>query len=201
LEEEGYVVREAGRAKMLWLTEKGWEAVGRIALMGTIAAGRGLEAVAVDEAYSLASELLVARSGRQRYLLRVVGQSMVGARIEDGDLLVVEEDESPTDGSVVVVLLREGEEVTVKRFYREGEKIRLRPEAPGGEYEEMVDAVDRRLDTELGLDVADLRCVLPDFAYTATDASGITDAGLNAMACVMVGVSATVVATSLRRAP
>ncbi len=137
LEEEGYVVREAGRAKMLWLTEKGWEAAGRIALMGRIAAGRGLEAVAVDEAYSLAAELLAARSGRRRYLLRVVGQSMVGARIEDGDLLVVEEDETPPDGAVIVALLRGGEEVTVKRLYREeGGTVRLRPE--NGEHEELV---------------------------------------------------------------
>src|SRR3712207_5007058 len=50
--------------------------------------------------------------------------------------------------------------------------------------EEMVDAVDRRLDAELGLDVADLRCVLPDFAYTATDASGITE---NEVCPVFVG--------------
>jgi repressor LexA len=63
---------------------------------------------------------------------------MVGARIEDGDLLVVEQDESPPDGSIVVVLLREGEEVTVKRLYREGETLRLRPDAPQGEYEEMI---------------------------------------------------------------
>jgi repressor LexA len=137
LEEEGYVIREAGRAKMLWLTEKGWEAAGRIALMGRIAAGRGLEAVAVDEAYSLAAELLAARSGRRRYLLRVVGQSMVGARIEDGDLLLVEEDETPPDGAVIVALLRGGEEVTVKRLYREEEgMVRLRPE--NGEHEELV---------------------------------------------------------------
>jgi repressor LexA len=123
---------------MVRLTEKGWGVAGRIGLLGRIAAGRGLEAVATDEAYSLAAELLASGSGRRRYLLRVVGQSMVGARIEDGDLLVVEEDEIPPDGSVVVVLLREGEEVTVKRFYREGETLRLRPEAPPGEYEEMV---------------------------------------------------------------
>jgi repressor LexA len=137
LEEEGYVVREAGRAKMLWLTEKGWGAAGRIALVGRIAAGRGLEAVAVDEAYSLAAELLATRSGKRRYLLRVVGQSMVGARIEDGDLLVVEEDEAPPDGAVIVALLRSGEEVTVKRLYRdEGGTVRLRPE--NGDHEELV---------------------------------------------------------------
>ena len=138
LEEEGYVSRVGRGARTLGLTGKGWEAAGNMALLGRIAAGRGLEAVATDEAYSLAAELLSARSGRRRYLLRVVGQSMVGARIEDGDLLVVEEDESPPDGSIVVVLLREGEEVTVKRLFREGEMLRLRPEAPPGEYEEMV---------------------------------------------------------------
>src|ERR687889_665043 len=138
LEEEGYVSRVGRGARTLGLTGKGWEAAGNMTLLGRIAAGRGLEAVATDEAYSLAAELLSARSGRRRYLLRVVGQSMVGARIEDGDLLVVEEDESPPDGSIVVVLLREGEEVTVKRFFREGEVLRFRPEAPPGEYEEMV---------------------------------------------------------------
>jgi repressor LexA len=69
-----------------------------MASMRRIAAGRGLEAVATDDAYSLAAELLATRSGRRRYLLRVVGQSMVGARLEDGNLLVVEEDEVPLDG-------------------------------------------------------------------------------------------------------
>src|SRR5829696_4393606 len=136
LEEEGYVARAGRGARMIGLTEKGWEAAGHTAILGRIAAGRGLEAVATDEAYSLAAELLSSRSGRRRYLLRVVGQSTVGARIEDGDLLVVEEDESPPDGSIVVVLLREGEEVTVKRLYTEGNKVRLRPE--NGDHEELV---------------------------------------------------------------
>lgn len=99
--------------------------------------GRGLEAVVTgDEAYSLAAELLLSRSGRRRYLLRVVGQSMTDARIEDGDLLVVEEDEDPPDGTVVVALLRNGEEVTVKKLYREGDKVRLKPR--NGEHEDIV---------------------------------------------------------------
>ena len=137
LEEEGYVARLGRGARTLGLTGKGWEAAGHMALLGRIAAGRGLEAVAFgDDAYSLAAELLAARSGRQRYLLRVVGQSMVGARIEDGDLLVVEEDEAPADGSVVVALLGGGDEVTVKRLYREGEKVRLRPE--NGKHQDIV---------------------------------------------------------------
>lgn len=81
----------------------------------------------MEEGYSPVAELLWSRSGRRWYLLRSTGRSMVGARIEDGDLLVVEEDEAPPDGSVAVVLLRGGEEVTVKRLYREGETLRLRP--------------------------------------------------------------------------
>ncbi|MGH3088075.1 MAG: transcriptional repressor LexA [Rubrobacteraceae bacterium] len=139
LEESGYVEREGStrRARGIRLTEKGWEAAGEMPLMGRIAAGRGLEAVAVgDEAYSLAAELMGSRSGRSRYLLRVVGQSMIGAHIADGDLLVVEEDEDPPDGTVVAALIGNGDEVTVKRLYREGEYIHLRPE--NGEHEDFV---------------------------------------------------------------
>jgi repressor LexA len=56
---------------------------------------------------------------RRRYLLRLVGQSMVGAGIEDGDLLVAEEVGALPDQAVVVAFLRGGEEVTTKRTYRE----------------------------------------------------------------------------------
>ncbi len=141
LEEAGYIEREGGRARGIRLTEKGWEAAGEMPLMGRIAAGRGLEAVTVgDEAYSLAAELVGSRLGRRRYLLRVVGQSMIGAHIADGDLLVVEEDEDPPEGAVVAALIGDGEEVTVKRLYRErgeaGDLLRLRPE--NGDHEDLV---------------------------------------------------------------
>src|SRR3712207_4993477 len=67
LADYGYVERGDGRHRSVRLTEKGWEAAGEVPLMGRIAAGRGLEAVAVnDEAYSLAAELLGSRSGRRR---------------------------------------------------------------------------------------------------------------------------------------
>jgi len=139
LEESGYVERLDDRPRTPKLTEKGWGAVldGGTPLLGRIAAGRGLEAVVTgEEAYSLAAELLLPSSGRRRYLLRVVGQSMIGARIEDGDLLVVEEDEELPDGTVVVALLNGGEEVTVKKLYREGEMVRLKPQ--NGEHEDVL---------------------------------------------------------------
>ena len=137
LEESGHLERLDDRPRTPRLTEKGWEAASGMPLLGRIAAGRGLEAVAVgDEAYSLAAELLSSRSGKERFLLRVVGQSMTEARIEDGDLLIVEEDENPPDGTVVVALLNGGEEVTVKRLYRDGDKVRLKPE--NGEHEDLI---------------------------------------------------------------
>ena len=136
LEDEGYLERLHDRLRTPKLTVKGWEAVlgEDVPLMGRIAGGRGLEAVALeDEVYSLAAELLTAGLGKRRYLLLVVGQSMTGARIEDGDLLVVEEDEDPADGEIVVALLDGGDEVTVKKLYREGDLVRLRPRNGGHE--------------------------------------------------------------------
>ncbi len=144
LEEGGYIERLDDRPRTPRLTNKGWEKAlgGDTPLLGKIAAGRGLEAVVTgEEAYSLAAELLIPSSGKRRYLLRVVGQSMTGARIEDGDLLVVEEDEDPPDGAVVVALLRNGEEVTAKRLYREGDLVRLKPE--NGEHEDLIVPADR----------------------------------------------------------
>ena len=138
LEEAGYIERDGRKARSTRLTQKGWEVAGEAEVLGRVAAGRGLEAIAVgDEAYSVVAELLVPRrGGKVRYVLRVTGQSMTGAWIGDGSVLVVEEDENPTDGEVVVALLRGGEEVTVKRLYREGAAVRLRPENEA--YEDIV---------------------------------------------------------------
>ena len=137
LEADGYIERLNDRPRTPVLTEKGWEAVGRTPLLGRVAAGRGLEAVAVgEETYSLIAELLASHSGRRRYVLRVVGRSMTDARIEEGDLLVVEEDPSPPDGSVVVALLKSGEEATVKVLRRERDLVRL--EARNGDHEDVV---------------------------------------------------------------
>lgn len=144
LEESGFVERAADWTKALSLTERGWEAVGETPLMGRIAAGRGLEAVATEEAYSLAGEMLLSHSGKKRYLLRVVGDSMIEAHIAEGDLLIVEETQDPQDGTVVVALLAdsggEPSEVTVKRLHRRrgnsGNLIVLSPE--NAAYEEIV---------------------------------------------------------------
>lgn len=112
LEAEGYLERLNDRSRMLRLTAKGWEAAGHTPLLGRVAAGSGLEAIAnEDSSYSLTAELLGSNSGRRRYVLEAKGDSMTGAGIEEGDRLLVEENEDPSDGAVVVALLR-GQKVT-----------------------------------------------------------------------------------------
>jgi repressor LexA len=129
LEGMGYLLRGEARGRTkprpLRLTEAGWAAVGTAPLLGRVSAGSGIEAIADEEAYPLAAELLAGRSGRRRFMLRASGRSMVGAGIEDGDLLVFEEDESPDDGEVVAALVNGDEDAIVKRLFREGETVRL----------------------------------------------------------------------------
>jgi repressor LexA len=145
LEEDGYIDRGSipGRKRRpLRLTGKGWDAVSTRPLMGRIAAGRGLEATANEEPYSLAAELLASRPGSRRFLLEARGDSMTGAGIEEGDTLVVEENPSPPDGSVVAALILDREEeATVKVLRRQGETIRL--EARNGAHEDIVVPADR----------------------------------------------------------
>jgi repressor LexA len=145
LEEDGYVERGSSpsrKRRPSRLTEKGWGAVSTRPLLGRIAAGRGLEATANEESYSLAAELLTPRPGRRRFLLEARGDSMTGAGIDEGDLLVVEENPSPPDGSVVAALvLGEQEEATVKVLRRRGGMVRL--EARNGAHEDIVVPAER----------------------------------------------------------
>jgi repressor LexA len=99
----------------------------KLPVVGEIAAGQPIEA------YQDATETLeVPRSLQARddsYVLRVRGRSMVDALIDDGDFVVVQPQATAQDGDIVVALL-EDNGVTLKRFYREKDRIRLQPENP-----------------------------------------------------------------------
>ena len=93
-------------------------------LLGSVAAGQPILAEENVEEYI---ETPAACGGeRGEYLLRVRGESMKNAGILDGDLVVVRPQETASDGEIVVALVED--EATVKRFFREGEHIRLQPE-------------------------------------------------------------------------
>ena len=93
-------------------------------LVGHVAAGQPILAEEnIEEHIPLPPE---AGGDRGQYILRVRGDSMKNAGILEGDFVVVQEQDTATDGDVVVALL--GEEATVKRFFREPDHIRLQPE-------------------------------------------------------------------------
>jgi repressor LexA len=95
----------------------------KLPLLGSIAAGSPIEAVENREELDL-EQLFSSRNGV--YVLRVRGESMIEDHLCDGDYVVIERRETARNGEQVVALLDSGE-ATLKRFYREGSKIRLQP--------------------------------------------------------------------------
>jgi repressor LexA len=103
--------------------------VHRLPLLGEIAAGGPLLAEQNVEEYVAVPEPL-ARGGEE-FLLRVKGDSMINAGILEGDLVVVRRQQDARNGDIVVALAGADEtadEATVKRFFRENDRIRLQPE-------------------------------------------------------------------------
>jgi repressor LexA len=97
-------------------------------ILGFVAAGRPIEAIEPDaamaETVSVPADMVPGR--HNHYVLRVRGDSMIEDQICDGDLVVIEERHEARNGETVVALV-EGTDATLKRFYREGARIRLVP--------------------------------------------------------------------------
>lgn len=91
-------------------------------LVGRIAAGSPIEAVANPETISLAD---FSRS-REVFVLEVRGDSMQDEHIVSGDFVLVEKASTAHNGEIVVALIN-GSDATLKRFYKEGDQIRLQP--------------------------------------------------------------------------
>lgn len=96
----------------------------QLPLVGLITAGVPIEAVEEREAFAVPANLIV--DGANSYVLKVKGQSMIEDGILDGDYVIVERNPSPRNGDVVVALL-DNAFATLKRFYREPNRIRLQP--------------------------------------------------------------------------
>jgi repressor LexA len=95
--------------------------------LGRIAAGRPIEAVSGNDKVAVPGHLLNNRGG-EHYVLRVVGESMIDEGIHDGDFIVVLRRDVADPGEMVVALI--GDDATLKRFYPEGEMVRLQPANP-----------------------------------------------------------------------
>lgn len=96
----------------------------RIPILGRISAGLPLYAEQHIEGYTLTD----LNGGAEYFALRVSGDSMNAARIQDGDILIVRRQEEVENGEVAVVMVGD-EDATVKRFYATGSTVTLMPQS------------------------------------------------------------------------
>ncbi len=127
LEEEGLIVRTKQKARGIKILEPIPQMNSRIIpVLGRIPAG---EPIISDE--NIEGDIIVDGrlvKGGDVFALRVKGESMIGAGINDGDIAVVKKDPYPNDGEIVVAMING--EVTLKRFLRKRGKPVLKPENP-----------------------------------------------------------------------
>jgi repressor LexA len=125
LERKGFILREKGKSRAIEITDRPDLRAARVVpLIGRIAAGAPVLAIENREADYVLDEALVGSA--KTFLLRVVGESMKNAAILDGDLVVVRVQDTARDGDIVAARL--GDEATVKRLQRKGQRVMLRPE-------------------------------------------------------------------------
>jgi repressor LexA len=120
LEKKGLIKREGFSARAIMLLDYKLGSSG-LPMLGLVAAGSPTQAVSQEDRLDF-GELF---GGPDRYALKVRGQSMIENHIDDGDYVVIRKQETAENGERVVAMI--DNEVTLKRYYREKDKIRLEP--------------------------------------------------------------------------
>lgn len=129
--EKGYLKRGKGSNHLLELQvpneyEKEKDGVVAVPLLGKVTAGNPIEAIEVpEELISLPSYLIPKR--KEVFTIRVEGDSMINAGICDKDIVIVERGKTAKNGDIVVAMDDENQ-VTIKRYFKEKDYIRLQPE-------------------------------------------------------------------------
>ncbi len=126
LVKKGFIRRRPGQPRGIEIVQPPGSLKPSVPVLGTIAAGP-LNLAWEEREGELEIDGLPG-DGRGFFMLRVKGESMVGAHIADGDYALIQLQNTAENGDIVAV--RIGEEATLKRFYREGDTIRLQPENP-----------------------------------------------------------------------
>ena len=128
LERKGLLKREQNRSRSIDVLPVRSRGRGRsqepaaLPLVGRIAAGRPIEAVENPESISLGD----LTKSKEVFVLQVTGSSMQDEAIVDGDYVLVEKTKTARNGEIVVALV-DNADATLKRFYLEGDNVRLQP--------------------------------------------------------------------------
>jgi repressor LexA len=149
LEEMGMLERDADVSRGLRLTEKAAEVYGvvraavaeavasivRVPLLGNIVAGQpipsvndGFSVYDEEDAIQVSATMLPGKTD-DLFALRVSGYSMIDAMVNDGDIVIMRQDNDARNGDMVAVWLSD-DTTTLKYFYNEGDRIRLQPANP-----------------------------------------------------------------------
>jgi len=131
LTEKGYIKQDPSKNRTLELLvpneylEKDDKVID-VPLLGKVTAGNPIEAIEMpDEFFSLPIGLIPSK--KEVFTLRVSGESMINVGIYDGDIIIVQRQNTANNGDTVVAMTEENT-VTVKTFYKEKDHIRLQPE-------------------------------------------------------------------------
>lgn len=99
-----------------------------VPVVGYVAAGKPIQAIEdTTTTMSIPSDMV--SKTKRTFVLQVVGDSMIDAHIADGDFVILEQVNSVANGEIVVAIV-ENEFATLKRFFKEKDRIRLQPENP-----------------------------------------------------------------------
>ncbi len=128
LERKGYIKRQFNSPRAIEIVEASGRSLESmsIPIVGKVRAGTPHPAIEDVEGY-LSVDRTICRSNNA-FFLRVVGDSMIEAHIQEGDLVLVKPQPVANNGEIVVALIND--EATVKRFYKKGNTIQLKPEHP-----------------------------------------------------------------------
>lgn len=126
LSEKGYI--DKGKLKTRAMKVKGTEPTIAIPVVGKVAAGEPILATENIEDYVSIGESFFNKESlkNENFILKVQGESMINAGINDGDYIIVSKQNTARDGQIVVAMI-DGD-ATVKTFYKEKDHIRLQPE-------------------------------------------------------------------------
>jgi repressor LexA len=137
LQRSGYIYRDRTVSRGIRMAEEWNEFAGsvstlvKVPLLGRIAAGQPIQVP--EGAYDREVDMIeltrdLVPDGDNVYALKVQGNSMIDAFINDGDIVIMRHTNTANNGDMVAAWLVDREETTLKRFYHEGDQIRLQPE-------------------------------------------------------------------------
>lgn len=122
LKSKGYLESAPKLARSVQISTDYENKLSSIPLLGLIAAGYPIEAIKTSEVLDIPPDM----AGPNVYALKVAGDSMIEDGILDGDYVIIERCPTPHNGDIVVALL-DRENVTLKRYYKEKNFVRLQP--------------------------------------------------------------------------